>query len=131
MQCNLLTAIGGASSVLAAYVAISLTGFIRVARRGRQRLFFFIAGSASLYCLLDVALAQVASAPGRLGLGVVQALVAGVHAALWIRCAGEELGPLPGRLQRSAEAAAVAAALVAVAVVPSPTARSSAALPTV
>jgi signal transduction histidine kinase len=131
MQCNLPTAIGGASFLLAAYVAISLTGFIRVARRGQQRLFFFIAGSASLYCLLDVALAQVASAPGRLGLGVVQGLCAGVHAALWIRCAGEELGPLPGRLQRTAEAAAVAAALVAFAVVPSATGRSSAALPAV
>jgi signal transduction histidine kinase len=124
MQCNLPTAIGGASFLLAAYVAISLTGLIRVARRGRQRLFFFIAGSASLYCLLDVALAQVASAPGRLGLGVVQALCAGVHA-------GEELGPLPGRLQRTAEAAAVAGALVAFALVPSASGLSSAALPAV
>ena len=116
MPCNLATAVAAASSLLAAYVAISLSGFIRVARRRHQRLYFFIAGSASLYCLVDVGLAQVASAPGRLGLGVVQALLAGLHAALWIRCAGEELGPLPGRLQRAAEVAAFAAALVVIAV---------------
>jgi signal transduction histidine kinase len=129
MQCNFATAVAAASSLLTAYVAISLTGFIRVARRRQQRLFFFIAGSAGLYCLLDVASAQVASAPARLGFGIGQALLAGVHAALWIRCAGEELGPLPGRLQRAAEVAAVAVALVALAAAPSAAGRSFAALP--
>lgn len=110
MSCSLHIAIAGASALLAAYVALSLSGFFGVARWQQHRLFFFIAASGSLYCLTDVSDALVLPVRVHLLLGAVQALAAGVHIALWIRYSCYDLGPLPDGWRRAGERLAVGAA---------------------
>ncbi|GAC1601634.1 MAG: hypothetical protein NVS4B10_13700 [Myxococcales bacterium] len=110
VQVSLPVAVSGASCLLAAYVALSLSGFFRLSRWRQHRLFVLIALTASAFCLIDslgtvelpIALHQVA---GRLHI-----LAAGLNIALWLRYCASELGPL--RHQRAIERVPVVAALL-------------------
>ena len=110
VQFSLPVAVSGASCLLAAYVAVSLSGFFRLSRWGQHRLFVLIAIAGSAFCGIDslvtlelpVLLHQIT---GRLHI-----LSAGLYVALWLRYCASELGPL--RHQRGIERVPVAAALL-------------------
>lgn len=110
MSFSIHIAMAGASALLAAYVAISLSGFFAVARWRQHRLFFFIAVTGSLYCLGDLSAGLVLPVRGHLALGALQVLAAGAHIALWIGYSCVDLGPLGGGCQRKAQGLAIGAA---------------------
>src|SRR6266851_561434 len=95
---SLPSAFSGASCVLAAYVALSLSGFFGLQRWKQHRTFVFIAITGSAFCLLDASTTLVLPVAAHLACGRLQLLAAGLHVALWLRYSAAELGPLPGRL---------------------------------
>jgi signal transduction histidine kinase len=110
VQVSLPVAVSGASCLLAAYVAVSLSGFFRLSRWGQHRLFVLIALTGSVFCGIDSMVTLELPILLHQIVGRVHLLAAGLHVALWVRYCASELGPL--RRQRWIERVPVAAALL-------------------